>query len=403
MIEVKGKYNSAKIFTDNVESSCISQIIELCNQEIFKGSKIRIMPDCHAGAGCVIGTTMTITDKVIPNIVGVDLGCGISVAELGHVTIDFSKLDEFIRNNIPSGHDINDEEYNFHDINDLRCYHSVNVHRALCSISSLGGGNHFIEVDKDEYNNMYVVVHSGSRYLGKQIAEFYQDSAYKNLCDTRIDIDKLVSSLKSQGRQREIQGAVEDFKISHNCNHISKSMSYVEGDLFDNYIHDTIIAQNYASLNRKMMLEKIVEFIGGDTYFEKARWFETRHNYVDVRPHSTVARKGSISARLGERVIIPLNMRDGSIIGIGKGNSDWNYSAPHGAGRVMSRSAAKDSIDIGDFRKSMNGIFTTSVSESTIDESPMVYKPAGEIIENIEPSVDIERIIKPVYNFKASE
>ncbi len=393
MIEIKGKYNSAKVFTDNLEEKATGQILELCNQGFAQESKIRIMPDTHAGAGCTIGTTMTIKDKIVPNLVGVDIGCGMFVSILGKTEINFKRLDEVVRDCIPSGFDVrvNPHKYNaFVGINDLRCKEHVNLKRAELSIGTLGGGNHFIEMNKDEDENLYLVVHSGSRYLGKQIAEYYQSRATKEI--VKKSNDKIISVLKSQGREQYIQKEIERERTK-----INDSLSYVQGQTFEDYIHDMRIAQVFAEFNRKAIAEVIIQKMN----FKVIDSFTTIHNYIDL--DEMILRKGAISAKEGERVIIPVNMRDGSIIATGKGNADWNQSAPHGAGRLMSRKQARLNLSLEEFIKSMDGIYTTSVSVDTLDEAPSAYKPIDEIIANIQDTVEINRIIKPIYNFKASD
>lgn len=396
MIELKGKYNLAKVFTDNIESTAISQIIELCSQDFVQNSKIRIMPDVHAGAGCTIGTTMTIQDKIVPNLVGVDIGCGIAVVNLGNeFDINLEKLDDFIRNNIPSGHNVHEKEQRF-KLNRLKCLNDINHGRALKSIGTLGGGNHFIEVDKDNDDNIYIVVHSGSRYLGKQVAEYYQNKGYKELIDVWNKKKAIIEKLKKEGRQKEIQQELKKINIPK----INKQLAYVQGKTFNDYLNDMKIVQTYAYVNRMEMLSSIFQdFLNLDLQCNN-EYFQTIHNYIDL--DNMILRKGSISAQKGEKVIIPMNMRDGSLICVGKGNSDWNYSAPHGAGRIMSRSKAKENVTLNEFQNSMKGIYTTSVNTSTIDESPMVYKPMEEIISNIKDTVEIKKIIKPIYNFKAN-
>ncbi len=396
MIEVKGKYNTAKVFTDNLESEAMAQIMELCNQEFVKDSIIRIMPDAHAGAGCTIGTTMTISDKIVPNLVGVDIGCGIEVIKLKQKEIDFEKLDKVIYNHIPSGFDIRKKEHKYTeniDFNGLFCKNHVNLERARLSIGTLGGGNHFIEVNKDGDGNLYLVVHSGSRHLGKQVAEYYQELAYKELTDVSRIKDKIIARLKAEGRENEIQHEIQ--KVSPVK--ISKQLAYLQGESYYNYLHDMKIVQLYAVYNRKAIVDEIMNRME----FEVEEHFTTIHNYIDLE--SMILRKGAISARKGEKVLIPINMRDGSLICIGKGNKDWNYSAPHGAGRLMSRREAKKVISLEEFKKTMEGIYTTTVSMSTLDECALAYKPMEEIIDNIQDTVVIIDIIKPVYNFKASE
>lgn len=396
MIELKGKYNTAKVFTNNVEQRAISQIIDLCNQEFSKGSKIRIMPDTHAGAGCTIGTTMTITDKIVPNLVGVDIGCGMYCVKLKEKEIDFELLDKVIRNYIPSGQNIRENKHNKSkdiQIEKLKCFNHINYDRAIKSIGTLGGGNHFIEIDRDNNDNLYLVIHSGSRYLGKQVAEYYQELGYKKLTDNRMTKEQLINKLKNEGREKEIQ---KELKKLPNIK-INKQLAYVEGVNLVDYLHDMKITQEYAKINRVVIAEEILK----NTGLTIDESFTTIHNYIDIE--NKILRKGAISADLGEKVIIPINMRDGSIIAIGKGNEDWNKSAPHGAGRLMSRSKAKEFVTLEEFKDSMNGIWTTSVNEHTIDESPMVYKSLDEIIDNVKDAVEIIDIIKPLYNFKAGE
>lgn len=396
MIELKGKYNTAKVFTDNVEQTAISQIIDLCNQEFISGSKIRIMPDTHAGAGCTIGTTMTITDKVVPNLVGVDIGCGMYCVKLREKDIDFELLDNVIRKYIPNGQNIRESQHKMSteiNINNLKCINNISYDRAIKSIGTLGGGNHFIEVDKDSEGNLYLVIHSGSRYLGKQVAEHYQELGYKKLTDNRMAKEELIKKLKSEGREKDIQKELKKLPSIK----INKQLAYVEGENLDNYLNDMKITQEYARINRVAIAEEILKHTG----LNADESFTTIHNYIDI--DNKILRKGAISATLGEKVIIPINMRDGSIIAIGKGNKDWNESAPHGAGRLMSRSKAKQSVGLDEFKDSMKGVWTTSVNEYTIDESPMVYKPIDEIVDNIKDTVGIIDIIKPLYNFKAGE
>jgi tRNA-splicing ligase RtcB (3'-phosphate/5'-hydroxy nucleic acid ligase) len=393
MLEIKGKYNTAKVFTDKVEATAVNQILELCNQEFVKDSVIRIMPDTHAGAGCTIGTTMTIQDKIVPNLVGVDIGCGMFVSMLEKTKLDFLKLDKIIRAFVPSGFEVRETPHAYNalvDLDNLKCKEHINLTRARLSIGTLGGGNHFIEVNQDDDDNLYLVVHSGSRYLGKQIAEYYQKRAIKEL--TRRSNKEIVAELKSQGRDHEIQEIIEKERI-----YVSKALSYVQGETFNEYIYDMHLAQKYAEYNRKAIAQVIIE----EMKLKVSDCFTTIHNYIDVG--EMVLRKGAISAKKGELVIIPINMRDGSIIATGKGNVDWNQSAPHGAGRLMSRAQARRTLSMAEFVKSMDGIYTTSLSVDTLDEAPSAYKPMEEIIANIGDTVVIDKIIRPVYNFKASD
>ena len=399
MIELKGKFAEAKVFTDVVDNESISQVINLLNQPYVEGSKVRMMPDIHAGAGCTIGTTMTIKDKICPNLVGVDIGCGMETIRIKETHIEPQKLDKVIRANIPSGFEIRSVPHRYAkdiDLSDLHCAKRVNTNRAYNSIGTLGGGNHFIEANKDETGNIYIVVHSGSRHLGLEIANFYQESAYKSLTSySKEEIDAVITQLKESGRQKEIQNILKEMKAKKSP--VPKPLAYVEGDMFERYLHDMKIAQKFASLNRQAMMDIIVKEMG----LHVVEQFTTIHNYIDV--DNMILRKGSVSAKDGERLIIPINMRDGSLICTGKGNSEWNYSAPHGAGRLMSRSAAKETFTVSEFKKQMEGIFTTSVNRSTLDECPMAYKSIEDIVGNIEPTVSIDAILKPIYNFKAGD
>lgn len=400
MIEIQGKNNTAKVFTEIMDDISKEQIKTLCDQEFAKNCQIRIMPDVHAGAGCTIGTTMTIKDKVVPNLVGVDIGCGMATYILQEKDIDLKKLDEFIYASIPAGMNVREtphEYINNINLGDLRCISQINMHRAIHSMGTLGGGNHFIEVDRDDDGNIYLVVHSGSRYLGKQVAEYYQEEAYKHLNNNSGDrLEETIALLKKEGRQAEIQSTIKALKAQIITN-IPKSLAYLEGALFDNYIHDMKIVQKYAVYNRKAMAESMIEALG----LHIAETFTTVHNYIDTE--AMILRKGSVSAKKGEKLLIPINMRDGSLICIGKGNPDWNYSAPHGAGRLYSRMQAKKNFNVEEFKHSMEGIYTTSINEDTLDECPMAYKNMEDIVKNITPTAEIIKVIKPIYNFKAGE
>lgn len=400
MIELQGKYNTAKVFTDVVDSASIAQVIELCNQEFAVGSRIRLMPDIHAGAGCTIGTTMTIADKVVPNLVGVDIGCGMETIRVKEDHIELQKLDKLIYERIPSGFEIRDKAHRYFDdidLDDLCCAQHVDLLRAEKSIGTLGGGNHFIEADKDDEGNIYIVVHSGSRHLGVEVAKYYQEEGYKvlNKSDDAA-IERLVAELKAAGRQKDIQKEIKKLKTAHQTN-IPKALAYVSGDLFERYIHDMKIVQKFAELNRRAMMDEIVK--GMKLHVEEQ--FTTIHNYIDM--DEMILRKGAVSAKKGEKLLIPINMRDGSLICIGKGNPDWNCSAPHGAGRLMSRAQAKQSFTVSEFKKQMADIYTTSVSHATLDECPMAYKDMSDIVNNIGPTADIVKVIKPIYNFKAGD
>ncbi len=400
MLEIKGKYNTAKIFTDIVDQESIAQIMLLCNQEITSGSKIRIMPDIHAGAGCTVGTTMTITDKVIPNLVGVDIGCGMELIKIKEKHIELQKLDKLIYQKIPSGFSIREKAHPFikqSSLNNLYCYKEINMLRAEKSLGTLGGGNHFIEADKDEEGNIYIVIHSGSRHLGLEVANYYQREGYRQLNgSSKADIDALIQQLKAEGRDKEIQKSVAALKNVKRT-HIPKDMAYVQGDLFDKYIHDMKIIQEFAMLNRKAMMDEIIRGMK----LHVVDQFTTIHNYIDME--AMILRKGAVSAKKGEQLLIPINMRDGSLICVGKGNDEWNCSAPHGAGRLMSRSKARQSFTVSSFKSELEGIYTTSVGKQTLDECPMAYKSMDDIVNNIGDTVEIETIIKPIYNFKAGE
>lgn len=388
-----------KIFTENIDEKATEQINTLLQLAPFKNAKVRIMPDVHAGAGCVIGFTANLGDKVIPNIVGVDIGCGVIVAELGKVDIDLEKVDNFIKDEIPSGMNANDHIVEEFDISKLYCYDELrNKEYLSCSICSLGGGNHFIEIDKDVENNKYLVIHSGSRNLGKQVADIYQDKAVK-MCHSGLlkeKSNKLIAELKEQGRQKEISSALKALNSEFEDYSIPKDLCFLEGELREQYLHDMKICQVFAQRNRRLMLEKILNFLD----FKPINIFESVHNYIG---DDNIVRKGAISAYKGQKLIIPLNMRDGSIIGIGKGNEDWNYSAPHGAGRIMSRNEAREQLKLKDFQNAMQGIYTTTVDQNTIDEAPMVYKNAQEIIGKVNDTIEIINVITPIYNFKACE
>lgn len=396
MIEIIGARNRAIVYTDTIDPGAKEQIRELCDQPFIDGARVRIMPDVNEGVGCTVGTTMTITDKVIPNIVGVDIGCGMEVACVDAPEIDCAKMDEIIRAQIPFGFDIGEKSHPLTDdidLKELRCIRSANLERAHKSLGTLGGGNHFIEVDRDDEGRLYIVVHSGSRHLGLEVAGYYQEEGYKRLCHTSFfDRKKLIEEYKSKGRGSEISQALKEMAT---VTTISQPLAYVSDDLFDDYIHDMKLTQQFAALNRKAMMQTIVKGLGVEVLSQ----FTTIHNYIDT--DEMILRKGAVSAKAGEKLIIPLNMRDGSLICVGKGNADWNFSAPHGAGRLMSRTEAKRALSIADYETSMEGIYSTSVSLDTLDEAPMAYKAMDDIVRYIGDTVDIIARIKPVYNFKA--
>lgn len=389
MLELQGKYNTAKVFTDNIDNETISQIITLLNQNFISSSQIRIMPDCHAGVGCVIGTTMTLQDKVVPNLVGVDIGCQVSAIHLEETDVDLVKLDKIINDQVPAGFNIHSEAKAFSNIQNIIA--PIDIELAYKSLGTLGGGNHFIELNKAEDGSLWLVVHTGSRHLGLEIAKYYQELAYKNL--NKTDIKPIIEQLKAEGRQKDIEKTILELKAQEP--HIPKDLCYVTGQAFEDYLHDMNLVQEHATINHKTIVNLIISAMGWHIKEE----IHTMHNYIDIK--NKILRKGAVSAQKGERLIIPMNMRDGSLICVGKGNPDWNYSAPHGAGRILSRGQAKDKITLKEFQDTMKDIYTTSVGVSTIDEAPMAYKPVEEIMENIQDAVIIEQVIKPIYNFKA--
>lgn len=397
MIELQGKFASAKVFTDAVDEESIAQVQNLLDQPYAEGSRIRMMPDIHAGAGCTIGTTMTVGDKICPNLVGVDIGCGMETILIKERHIEPEKLDVVIREGIPAGFAVRGSAHRFAseiELSELYCAERINLERAICSIGTLGGGNHFIEADRDDEGNIYIVVHSGSRHLGLQVAGYYQEAAYQALTDCRgKEVHAGAKEPKASGCRNETQRNLGEMQSQ--CRPIPKPLAYAEGELFDRYIHDMKIAQRYADLNRRAMMDIIIKGMK----LHVVQQFTTIHNYIDTE--YMILRKGAVSARSGEKLLIPINMRDGSLLCTGKGNEDWNYSAPHGAGRLMSRSAAKQAFTVSEFKKQMNGIYTTTVDRSTLDECPMAYKNIEDIVGNISPTVTIDAVIKPIYNFKA--
>lgn len=388
-----------KIFGDIVEDEALEQIKRLSEYEPYRRSHIRVMPDVHAGKGCTIGTTMWLDGAVTPNLVGVDIGCGMYVVPLGKVDIDLEKFDKVVNEKIPSGFNIHEKAQTlFHDLYSMYCRESIDMDMAQRSIGSLGGGNHFIELDADDEGNKYLVIHSGSRNLGVRVCGHYQRIAEKKCGSKSTDRAKIIAELKAQGRESEIEAALKSIPTAS----FDKDLAHLGGTDMDAYLHDMDIAQKYAMLNREtianLILSEFTEVLGNTA----ERPFHTIHNYIEIeRGYKSVLRKGAVAAYKGERLIIPMNMRDGSLICIGKGNLDWNCSAPHGAGRLMSRKKAKESVSMADFERSMEGIYSTSVCESTIDEAPQVYKPMQSIIDAIGETAEIEKTIRPIYNFKA--
>ena len=369
MITLDYKYNQIKVFTDELESSAESQLRTMCEQPFMANNKIRVMPDVHAGVGCTIGTTMTIGNYVVPNMVGVDIGCGMLTVKLEEKRLNLPELDSFIRQYIPSGREVRERPHRSHgriDLEELLCYNKVDTRRAKESLGTLGGGNHFIEIDKDDKDNLYLVIHTGSRNLGLQVAQFYQKKAF------------------------EAVGGRKQSEIPY-------ELAPLSGQDMVDYLHDMAVMQRYAALNREIIKEEILKGLK----LHEAESFSTIHNYIDM--DAMILRKGAVSAKSEERLLIPINMRDGSLICTGLGNEDWNCSAPHGAGRLFSRTEAENRFSVSEFRKQMEGIFTTSVSQDTLDEAPMAYKPMEHILQHIKDTATVDKIIRPIYNFKASE
>lgn len=401
-----------KIFTTNIEQEAVNQINELLKQEPFKNCKVRIMPDVHAGKGCVIGFTADLGEKVIPNIVGVDIGCGMLCVELGNIELDFKDLDRVVNEYIPAGRNIRKQKLlNFDKINELYCLRELKETKKFNrAIGTLGGGNHFIEIDADNKGNKYLVIHTGSRNLGKQVADYYQNLAIE-ICSGKEEMykkkEEIIKKYKEQGRKSEIQQALKELEKEYKNNkpNLPKELCYLEGKHREMYLHDMKICQEYASLNRLQIAKQIIINYYKLTYIPEMyppimqNSFETIHNYISFEDN--IVRKGAIRANKNEKVLIPINMRDGSIIAVGKGNQDWNCSAPHGAGRIMSRTKAKERFKLEEFKQSMKDVYSTSVVEETIDESPMVYKSMQEIIENTKDTIEIQKIVRPIYNFKA--
>ncbi len=401
MLEIKGKVNAAICYASVIEDDAIEQIRRMCDYEFTEGSKIRIMPDVHSGKGCTIGTTMTVIDKAVPNIVGVDLGCGMYTVNLGKVEIDFEKLDEACHY-VPSGMNVWQGRQERFDLEKLRCYRALKDSKRLeRSLGTLGGGNHFIEVDVASDGTKYLVIHTGSRNLGKQVAEIYQNLAVelnRGMEDYFKMRDEIIRTYKEQGRRSEIQAALKEiaWKKANGPTTIPEDLCFLYGQYFDDYLADVEICQQFAKRNRELIAEIILDRCN----LTATDAFHTIHNYIDTG--EMILRKGAIAAHKDEKVLIPINMRDGSVLAVGKGNAEWNYSAPHGAGRVMSRNKAKQVLSLDEYKKAMEGIYSTSVNEETLDEAPMAYKSLNDIIDVIEETVDVIEVIKPIYNFKAN-
>lgn len=399
MFEIKGKVSTAFCYAKVVEEEAIEQIRRMCDYDFTENSKICIMPDVHAGKGCTIGTTMTITDKAVPNIVGVDIGCGMYTVNLGKEDIDLEKMDE-AAHFVPSGKQVWEGRQEHFDLTRLRCYRNLrDTKRLERSLGTLGGGNHFIEVDRAEDGTNYLVIHSGSRNLGKQVAELYQNLAvelHQGKEEYFKKRDALIAEYKAAGRRKEIQAALKELAWTARELLIPEDLCYLYGTYLEDYLYDVVICQEFARRNREKMAEVIIERTG----LQGSEGFHTIHNYIDTE--EMILRKGAIAAHKGEKVLIPLNMRDGSVLAIGRGNPEWNYSAPHGAGRLMSRTKAKETLSMEKYKEQMAGIYTTSINEATLDESPMAYKSMEDIIDVIEESVDVMEVMKPIYNFKAN-
>ena len=383
-----------KIFAKTIEEEARSQILRMSESEAYKGCTIRIMPDCHAGGGCTVGTVIKVGERVVPNTVGVDIGCGMLVAVFKDITLNLQQLDEAVNTLVPSGFNIHESPVaEYEPLKRLNCIKAIDLCQAQRAIGTLGGGNHFIEANKDEEGNTYIVIHSGSRNLGVRVCKYYQEKAVKEMTSISSQVKEMIAQMKAEGREREISEAIKGIVRPK----VNRELAYLTGESLAEYLHDMTIAQEYARLNRETMLNIICRAMG----ITPDSVFQTIHNYIEQDGEKVILRKGAVSAKAGETLIVPMNMRDGSLICVGKGNSDWLCSAPHGAGRLMSRTTAHETITLEQFKTSMQGIYSTSVCAETIDESPMAYKPMQEIIECVEPTVEIQKIIKPIYNFKA--
>ena len=399
-MEIRGRCGVAIAYAKVIEEEAIAQIRRMCDYEFTEGASIRIMPDVHWGKGCTIGTTMTVRDKVVPNLVGVDIGCGMYTVDLGKGEIDLARFDE-AAHFVPSGRNLWDGRQEKFDLLGLRCYRALkDTKRIARSLGTLGGGNHFIEIDRSADGTNYLVIHTGSRNLGKQVAEYYQNIAI-DLSHGKDELfrarDELIRRYKAEGRRSELQEALKDLNRGFQAkeSEIPADLAFLYGSYLEDYLHDIEICQNFARRNREVIARVLLERTG----LTAGAAFHTVHNYIDVEER--ILRKGAIAARVGERVLIPINMRDGSILAVGRGDPDWNYSAPHGAGRLMSRTAAKENLSMDEFRETMADVYTTAVNENTLDEAPMAYKSLADIIDVIEDSVDVIEVLKPIYNFKA--
>jgi len=398
--EIKGKYATAISYAKVIDDNARAQIARMCDYDFTKGSRIRIMPDVHAGKGCTIGTTMTVTDKAVPNIVGVDIGCGMYTVKLEADKLDFPCWDE-ATHFVPSGMNVWQEKQENFDLRRLHCYGQLKNYAWIeNSVGTLGGGNHFIEIDQAKDGDFYLVIHTGSRNLGKQVAEIYQELAVELNAGKAPYVEqreRLIAEYKAAGRQSELQAALKKLADNRRKTSIPEDLCYVYGEYLEKYLHDVEICQEFARKNRERIAKVLLERTG----VQGKDTFHTIHNYIDTK--EMILRKGAIAAHKGEKVLIPINMRDGSILAVGKGNAEWNYSAPHGAGRIMSRMQAKAQLKLEDYRQSMGGVYTTSVNRETLDEAPMAYKSLSDILDVIGDTVEVIDVMKPVYNFKAAE
>ena len=399
-MEIRGRCGTAIVYAKVIEEEAVEQIRRMCDYEFTEGASIRIMPDVHWGKGCTIGTTMTVRDKVVPNLVGVDIGCGMYTVDLGKGEIDLERFDA-AAHFVPSGRNLWDGRQERFDLTALRCYRALkDTKRIARSLGTLGGGNHFIEIDRSADGTNYLVIHTGSRNLGKQVAEYYQNIAI-DLSHGKDELfrarDELIRRYKAEGRRSELQEALKELNRGFQAKEaeIPADLAFLYGSYLEDYLHDIEICQSFARRNREVIARVLLERTG----LTAGAAFHTIHNYIDVEER--ILRKGAIAARVGERVLIPINMRDGSILAVGRGDPDWNWSAPHGAGRLMSRTAAKENLSMEEFRETMTDVYTTAVNENTLDEAPMAYKSLADIIDVIEDSVDVIEVLKPIYNFKA--